>query len=1640
MKRPLATLLALVFTAASAAATPPPADAPLVVKATKNPSGTFGLAVLNVSADAALFQPGPLRVSLWNGAPQKGISSLSRGYDKLSETAPGEWLGTGVMRGNYFSNGKQPPHDAVSFAFTDRWTVAGNTLRLRREVRVRGDAPGGFNSVIAMRVGGAKPWPEMEWFVPGAIYGNSDHLRDNSFGAANYYKPGNYTVWIREDRLPAPLLAARLPNGASVAVLNHVPDGATNSADGLSFTLDPLASEDFRFGSIVAEEKSDTGTAIGYAFPGTEGTLTYGPKGDRFNLSAVQRSRYRCSPLKDGFVHRYEVTFRLSTARDTNDLVAQNWRWAWQTLKPQVNPQPVETLRGCMADVLLENVVEHDGVTGIRQVIASEANPKPASAVTKSVLGFTGYALGSAEMMLAEADRDPAAPRSQAMRRAAEKIVATFLRLSVNPPVAEGFVLGGENNGALAADQNPMARPLTEKTPIYLRSFCDDMKSLMRAFTREKKAGRDHPEWLAWTRKFGDWLLTQQQPAGGFPRSWHATTGELFDSSPSGTFNAVPFFAQLYKITRHQPYLDAALRAGEFAWNSGHARARFTGGTIDNPDVIDKEAATISLEGYLALHAVTRDSKWLERAQVAADIAETWMRIWNIPMPSDATQDQIHWSIGQSTVGMQLVATGHTGDDTYMAWDVESYARLSRETGNPHYMDVAKILLHNTKAMVGRPGDHRGTRGPGWQQEHCWLDLPRGKGRHRAWLPWLPVSHLRGINDLIDYDPALYKQLATATADETAAVAERIAAAARQPVRQPTVSPSTGDAASRRPGVSEWKYDRGPDPKTTGSLRVDGEKIILTGDFSKGGKRFVAASCPIALPGATLATFKVKTDQKRLYVRLVDATGQRHQQEHTISRGEVSEITVPFLASLGKASWGGANDDRLHLPLRAIEILVAAAVSGATGAAEISDVLFTGKNASAGTFTNPIAVGADPFITRHGGAYYWSQSENDLGVAICKSDSPASLGERRVVWRAPASGPHSRQIWAPELHFLDGRWYIYAAASDGDNASHRMIVLESATDDPLGDYTFKAELYTGDNVAEKTQNRWAIDGTVLTHRDRRYFIWSGWEAGSGNGGQWLYAAPMGNPWTVSGNRVRLCGNADHLWERVGETDDGLGLNEGPQILQHGGRTFLIYSASGSWQPSYKLGLLELVGDDPLNPGAWRKHPKPVFSPTDKTFGVGHGSFTTSPDGTQFWHVYHAKRERANGWARAIFAQPFTWTADGFPDFGAPVAPGRPVAMPSQNTAASAAAPLALVWDTANTEFFARGGYGRAKRLSNGEIALVWADGPVKDTAVYIRKKPSASATAWGPRIRVATPEKAAAPGENPDYRYVNSEMIELADGRLFYTWNARPVVRDGHLPYKIMGAFSSDGGATWSAGRDLYVAGDTWRTGCWEPCPFQLPSGELQVWFSNEAATPDGDQDITVLRSLDNGATFLPPVVACYRKGNRDGMPVPVLLRDGTLVFSIEDTGVVARDGDKHVYKPVIIRPCEDWSAVVDGGSTRRWEVFPPEKNPARPVSGAGAPYLIRLDTGETVLSCQYRRLNEKQLNLRVVVGDASARNFANPTTPFPDLPEGAQAAWNSLCQVDDDTLLAVSTITGLPKNNGVWIATAKIRRAKKQP
>ncbi len=314
-------------------------------------------------------------------------------------------------------------------------------------------------------------------------------------------------------------------------------------------------------------------------------------------------------------------------------------------------------------------------------------------------------------------------------------------------------------------------------------------------------------------------------------------------------------------------------------------------------------------------------------------------------------------------------------------------------------------------------------------------------------------------------------------------------------------------------------------------------------------------------------------------------------------------------------------------------------------------------------FVNPVCEGADPWVTRHDNLYYFCETEGHDGIAVRRSARLTDKGVKRVVWRPEPGRWNSRDIWAPELHRLFGRWYIYYTATSDKNAHHRSGVLRALTDDPQGPYEDCGMLYTGDDIEGGSGNRWSIDATPLLVGDRLYLLWSGWPDEADI--QYLYIAPMANPWTVAGSRVRLCANDTYVWERVNDCPTGRGLHEGPQVLQRHGRVFIIYSCSSSWHPTYKLNMLYMEEHaDPLDPRSWVKSARPVLAPTRDVFGVGHASFTTSPDGTEDWVLFHAKRTRRPGWERAVWMQPFGWTADGFPDLGSPIPAGTALPVPS----------------------------------------------------------------------------------------------------------------------------------------------------------------------------------------------------------------------------------------------------------------------------------------------------------------------------------------------------------------------------------------
>ncbi len=680
-----------------------------------------------------LFQPKCARLEVYHS--DQDIRQLTAGYQTVSKSGSGVEASADIADGD------------VTFRVQDRWTLEAAVLSLSRKVEVAGNAPGGFYSSVIFTVDPATRWTNVNFLVPGVLYGDPTYDGDRSPGGMANYNARR--LLMREDILSAPLFALSFSNGASVTLLDPAPRGDTTEEE-TRLAKPVITDARLQFGALGAWQTNAEPIEFGFRFPGTSDSL--GGRG----APAGRRTIRRYHPISRGVVHAYQVSFRFGQNESFREVTRNSWRWAWKTLNPPVHYIDVEQMRRVLIDHLEAQANTIDGRTAMPFVISSVPTNQVQWNYTMVAMGFVGKDIECADQLLREGDRDTS-DRGQKMRRTGLAIISSLIQALPTVPL--------QGTGYDLATGKPWTGDHQEWVAPWLRNATEDMRVLMRAYRRERALGRQHPDWFTWVRNYVDWLVLQQREDGSFPRRWKPGTSEVAEATGTASYCPVPLLVIMSEETGDLKYQQAAIRAAECVWTNWGNRGLFIGGAIDNPNITDKEAGMLSLEAFLSLYESTKEPKWLERAQAAATFAESWIWIWNVPMPVDADDAQLHWKKGVPALGFQGITAAVAGSvDEYLDWAVPSYAKLYNLTKDPHYLEVARVLLHDTKSMVALPGRQYDLRGIGWQQEG-WRMGPGGGGRgvggHRFWLPWVSANHLYGITGLEEYDPALYKLICT---------------------------------------------------------------------------------------------------------------------------------------------------------------------------------------------------------------------------------------------------------------------------------------------------------------------------------------------------------------------------------------------------------------------------------------------------------------------------------------------------------------------------------------------------------------------------------------------------------------------------------------------------------------------------------------------------------------------------------------------------------------------------------------------------------------------------------------------------------------------------------------------------------------
>ena len=318
-----------------------------------------------------------------------------------------------------------------------------------------------------------------------------------------------------------------------------------------------------------------------------------------------------------------------------------------------------------------------------------------------------------------------------------------------------------------------------------------------------------------------------------------------------------------------------------------------------------------------------------------------------------------------------------------------------------------------------------------------------------------------------------------------------------------------------------------------------------------------------------------------------------------------------------------------------------------------------------GGYKNPLSREldtADPCIVynERDGYYYGIYTGHTMLVMhrAKKLRDMFSSSESKVIYEPCDEDGTYGFLWAPEIHIIDGVWYIYTSTHEKDTKGHKhVIVLKAKGDDPFLGF---------DIFGHINPELLAIDPTV--YQDKKNGKLYLCASAVLDGMQKLIIQELSDPKTPVGD-WHVIAEPTYPWEKVYPYDGTWApINEGAYFVESGERLFIVYSGNGCWSDDYVMGIMELCGDDILSPDSWVKCDNPFMTKGNGNVGPGHATFFKSPDKSELWichHCLHESDPEFREMPRHCHVQRVFFDEYGFPHAHTPIEPDVYFAEPSK---------------------------------------------------------------------------------------------------------------------------------------------------------------------------------------------------------------------------------------------------------------------------------------------------------------------------------------------------------------------------------------
>lgn len=614
-----------------------------------------------------------------------------------------------ICSGNFTTGGGT----VLRFVDVYKKITTEGTFTVRRNVKViKAGTDKGFATRIGFQRSISADMTNYDFFVPSVWYRQNRYVPFNALASSM----SDEFYWFREDRLPLPLFMMRdIGSGATFSVYHKDPDGATfNGEDGLSRIIDGR----MKFASVGMQNRSKP--LVGVTYPGSEGERT----GVNGMAAANNRWAYRSHPVTSNYEQDYTVAFHLSIEKDFTTAMKNTWQRYYNLAAPPVYQCDLDRVYQDQVDLLGKYWRSVNAAPGFPFRIMLDGTA--ADADYNYNMGFVGMEIPDAAMLI----RAGLQTGDALLLSKGEQVADWWAKNAVNPA-----------NGSIRTWYDPEPGTWRGSYPTFMRVIGDGMRGLLWAWDFEQKAGISKDAWFNTCIQAGDWLVTKQSTDGSFPRSVDFITNLVTDAATTNTSHVLPFLVELYFASHKESYRQAALKAGDFLYRDSYLNFKYIGGTPDNPNVPDKEAASMALRAYLALYDLSKDTKWLEAAQQAGYYYQTWIYAWNVPIPKDdagATYPK-----DRSTTGLSVIGSAGNAADSYASIDAFQFYRLYLYTNDRQFFTTAQLCLYNTKQAVNWDRAHPipGYGDPGILVEAMNVTIPRGHSVN-YYLPWQAYNFL----------------------------------------------------------------------------------------------------------------------------------------------------------------------------------------------------------------------------------------------------------------------------------------------------------------------------------------------------------------------------------------------------------------------------------------------------------------------------------------------------------------------------------------------------------------------------------------------------------------------------------------------------------------------------------------------------------------------------------------------------------------------------------------------------------------------------------------------------------------------------------------------------------------------------------